>query len=291
MGNNKRFNDILNECLEHMLAGDETIEQCLRRYPEYASELGSLLRTAVTVKKAFDIKPSADARARVRFQLQSIMSKPKAEKRVRAAVPRWAVAVCVVLLVFFLSGGTVLAADGSMPGNPLYPVKLITENVRVSLTGSEEKKAELYALFADRRMAELDYLVAKGKSADIEKVARRLYKNYTMMGELSFIAGTESVTTASVPAPMLGAALASDNSTTTQQAETTGAKSIAGNSNASIRAKLKQILVYYASTQSDKIQKLLDSDKVPESAKIALRRALQTSGNNYQNAIDNLDDQ
>lgn len=289
MGNNKRFNDILNECLEHMLAGDETLEQGLQRYPEYASELEPLLRTAITLKKAVDIKPSADARARVRYQLQSVMAKPKIERRVRAAVPRWAVAVCAVLLVFVLSGSTVLAADGSMPGNPLYAVKLMTENVRISLAGSEEDKAELYAAFAGRRVAELEYMVEKGKLANAERVAQRLYNHYVRMGELAFVAAIDSVATAAVQAPapaMLGAESYGSDTTTL----TTEVPDAEAGANGNGRASLKQAFIYYASTQQAKIQALLDSDKVPESAKIALRRALRAAGNDYQNAIDNLGD-
>jgi hypothetical protein len=48
------------------------------------------------------------------------------------------------------------------------------------------------------------------------------------------------------------------------------------------------ILIYGAITQPDKIQQLLDSDKLPESIKPALRRILAASTIGYQNAISNL---
>jgi hypothetical protein len=41
---NKEFDNIFNECMERLLAGGETIEQCLQRYPAYAKELEPLLR-------------------------------------------------------------------------------------------------------------------------------------------------------------------------------------------------------------------------------------------------------
>jgi hypothetical protein len=53
-------------------------------------------------------------------------------------------------------------------------------------------------------------------------------------------------------------------------------------------SKLMNILIYNAITQPEKIQQLLSSDKVPESAKPALRRALAASNIGYQNAISNL---
>ena len=97
-------------------------------------ELEPLLRTAVLVNKAVDVKPSADFRAKARYQLQTMMAKSKAPRHA-AFVPRWAIAVCTVLLLFVLGGGTVLAADNSMPGSPLYGVKLVTENLSVKLAG------------------------------------------------------------------------------------------------------------------------------------------------------------
>ena len=72
MGNNKQFNNILDECLERLLTGQETVEQCLQRYPEYAAELEPLLRTAALMKKAVEVKPSADFRAKARYQMQLI---------------------------------------------------------------------------------------------------------------------------------------------------------------------------------------------------------------------------
>ena len=52
MENNKQFNTILDECLERLLTGQETVEQCLQRYPEYATELEPLLRTATIDEKS-----------------------------------------------------------------------------------------------------------------------------------------------------------------------------------------------------------------------------------------------
>jgi len=56
---------------------------------------------------------------------------------------------------------------------------------------------------------------------------------------------------------------------------------------ASNYSSLMNILLYNSVTQPEEIQKLLDSDKVPESVKPALRRALAASLINYQNAINN----
>ena len=155
---------IFNECLDSLLTGQATLEQCLQKYPAQAAELEPLLRTALAVNSAAAVQPDPQAKARGRYQLQLKMAqicKPR-----RAPVfgwqPRWAVAVVTVMLVLTLGGGTVLAANGSMPGNPLYPVKIATENVRIKLAGSPVEKEAILATSANRRVAEISHVVAKG---------------------------------------------------------------------------------------------------------------------------------
>ncbi len=58
MKKGKRFDNVLNECLERLLKG-ETIEQCLQSYPEQAAELEPLLRTALAAKRVSAIQPRA----------------------------------------------------------------------------------------------------------------------------------------------------------------------------------------------------------------------------------------
>ena len=293
MGNNKQFDAILNECLENLLAGKETGEQCLQRYPEYATELEPLLRTATIMNKAVDVKPSADFRARARYQLQSMMAESKAPKRATRFVPRWAIAVCAVLLVFVLGGGTVLAADGSMPGNPLYAVKLATENLSIKLAGSEEKKVELYATFADRRVMEMTQLVEDGKTQYLEISVQRLNNYYAKISESPSILGGkltfDGTATSSAPVPPTTESIKATDYTPATTPVTTVAQTYSSPASLSgSRNNLINNLNYYAATQPEKIQELIDSDKVPESVKPALRRALWASENIYIQAINNL---
>lgn len=299
MGNNKQFNTIFNECLEKLLTGNETIDQCLQHYPEYSAELEPLLRTAVMMNKAVDVKPSQEFRARARVQLQSIMAESKLPKRIPVFAPRWAIAVCAVLLLFVLSGSMVIASDGSMPGNPLYTVKLWTENLTVKLAGSEERKTELYIMFADRRISELDYLLANNNPEDMEQVADRLHTNYTMMNQLSMMVASDSRVMSASPPPGFGAPEVADDtngeqslgSPTVKTTEDTLAPTVGITTPSEFEdgnSELRGVIAYYAITQPEKIQELLDSDQVPESVKIILRRALWEAENGYQNALDNL---
>jgi hypothetical protein len=47
------LDDILDACIERLLAAGETLEQCLFRYPDHETHLKPLLETALTVREAF----------------------------------------------------------------------------------------------------------------------------------------------------------------------------------------------------------------------------------------------
>lgn len=63
--------------------------------------------------------------------------------------------VVVFSLLFGGAGATVYAAQGSMPDEALYGVKLLSEDVRLSLAGSTEAQIDLLMEYADRRNAEI----------------------------------------------------------------------------------------------------------------------------------------
>ncbi len=68
MRKSREFDNILNECLEKLLLKGETIEQCLRSFPEHADELEPLLQTTLAIKGASDIQPSPEFRDKARYQ-------------------------------------------------------------------------------------------------------------------------------------------------------------------------------------------------------------------------------
>ncbi len=185
----KEFDNILDECLERILTRGETIEQCLESYPEQSAELEPLLQTALLTKRASAIKPRPEFRERARYQLRSALQEME-EKRERRPFffgwqPRWATAVIVVLVFLLASGGTVAAAGNSMPDEPLYPVKLATETVRLTLTPSALGKAELYVKLVDKRVEEIIKMADKGKMKHVERTAQRLNTCLVMAANLA----------------------------------------------------------------------------------------------------------
>lgn len=279
MKKTKEFNTILNDCLERLLVKGETIEQCLQSYPEHAAEIEPLLQTAMATKKAVAIQPSPEFKARARYQFQSALQevKPKRALPFFGWQPQWAVAIAVVLVVLLAGGGTVTAAGYSMPDSPLYPVKLATEQVQLTLTPSDIGKAELHARLADRRVAEIVYIANKGKPKQIEQIAQRLNKHLAMIASLSLVEKGEMPMMAPAPQP-------AEAPVPRQQVEE-GAEAVPAPANA--RARLRMLLQHNEANHPAALDAALK--KAPESAKPALRRAIAASEANYQKALEALD--
>lgn len=176
----EQFENILDECLDRLRQGDG-VEQCLARYPERAAELEPLLRVAMASQKASSaVGPRPEFKARTRYEIQSrLHDKERKTEPGKASLvgwmPRWAVVVASVVLIFLLAGtGTVAASGTSMPDDTLYPVKLATERVQLRLSRGDIRKARVNVRLADRRIKEIVYLAKKGDSRRLDRALLRL---------------------------------------------------------------------------------------------------------------------
>ncbi|OGO20975.1 MAG: hypothetical protein A2144_08870 [Chloroflexi bacterium RBG_16_50_9] len=187
MGKAREFNGILDECLERVLIRHETLEQCLKDYPELAADLEPLLRIALVAKKASEIAPPDEFREKARHQFQAAI-RDMQSKKTRSFFnwqPRWATAVIVVLILLLAGSGTVAASSNSLPDEPLYTVKLATEAVQLALTLSPAGKAELYVKLADQRVAEIVSMAEKGRVEQLEETSERLDQHLLAVANLA----------------------------------------------------------------------------------------------------------
>ncbi len=84
--------------------------------------------------------------------------------RVSFAWERFAIPAGAFALILLISGGTSLAAEYALPGDPLYAVKTkINEPLIAALNTSESAEANWHATVALRRLEEADALAIKGK--------------------------------------------------------------------------------------------------------------------------------
>jgi len=271
--NNREFSDILDECLERLFSKGETLEQCLASYPGQATELRPLLETALAAKQASAIEPRSEFKARARYEFRSALQGMEAKRGLSFLEwwPRWATVVAIVLVLLLAGGGTVTASSGSMPNGFLYPVKIASEQVRLTLTPSKLGKAELYANLADKRVSEIVYVASKGNMEQVELTTQRLNNALTRIATLISIQkerGEGELMLA--PAP----AMAPDES-----AEAGKSVDIQGNG----RSELRQILANYAVSHPARLRAALE--EAPESIKPALRQAIDISVAGYDEAI------
>ena len=269
------FDRILYECLERLLVKGETIEQCLQGYPEQAANLKPLLQTALATREAVAIQPPAEFKAKARYQFRSALQEVASPRRhpFLSWLPRWATVVAIVLGVLMMGGGTIAAAGYSMPDNLLYPVKLATEQVQLTLTPSDIGKAKLCAKFADRRVAEIIYIANKGDAQQVEVITQRLDERLVMLARLtSPIEVAEAPRMLEAPPPM-------------QLEEAESSQEISGDKNN--RAKLRSTVANYAINHPAGLRAALK--EAPESTKPALRRAIIISVAGYERALKALD--
>jgi hypothetical protein len=73
----------------------------------------------------------------------------------------------MVLIVVSLGIGTAVAALQSVPGQPIYPLKKIVENIQLKLTSDPSAKANLQIQFANNRLDELTSVIDQTNSGEI----------------------------------------------------------------------------------------------------------------------------
>lgn len=136
--------------LAELLVGLSVLES-LREVPELAPEPATARRRALL----------AQAKRPTQRRVVAVPSRPLRLKR----FGRWAwakLAAAVALAVLTLGAATTYAAQGSLPAEPLYPIKLAAEDLRFALATHAESELILLLQGADRRVYEMIVLVESG---------------------------------------------------------------------------------------------------------------------------------
>ncbi len=129
-GETMTIQQALDQCLEDIRSGGASVEECLRRYPEFADDLRPLLRMAKRLESADEVRPSRAYKSRLRKQLVG-EEKPK-----RRFFP-WRMVLVGVLFVALILGALIWfgssfqAAGGSI--TPLPPMSLHSAGTLIPL--------------------------------------------------------------------------------------------------------------------------------------------------------------
>ncbi len=92
--------------------------------------------------------------------------------------------VLAVVILFGAPGATVVAAQGSLPDQALYPLKTWSEDAWLSLTGSPQTRLQVVLDLSDRRVVEMTRLLAAGHPIP-QQVQTRLQTELDMLLELA----------------------------------------------------------------------------------------------------------
>ena len=193
--NKQKFEILLAECLDRLEEG-ESLQSILDTYPQQANRLKPLLKAAFVSRSLPKPEPSPEAvqsgKNRLLAEVDSLRLENKFSKnRTKPAdarytgrllekihsfiekenidmklVPRLAIYVLITALVggFF----TVSASASSLPGDPLYGLKLSWERAQMVFTFDDDAQAELEEEFESERISEVEELLEEGREEEIE---------------------------------------------------------------------------------------------------------------------------
>ena len=167
----EKMEDILDLCIEEARAGRDP-EAVLRRHPEVADEIRPLLNLTAELRRL----PAPQSTGGGVMQALAHLANEQAEETANPRAPKasffslpvmWRVAAAV-LIVLFLGWSTATASAGAVPGDFLYPVKLLTERVKFFMTVNAEDRAELRIVFSEERLKEALRTHQRGGGVDKE---------------------------------------------------------------------------------------------------------------------------
>ena len=187
MGLDVSLEQALEYCLQELTeTGD--IEASLRRFPQYVDQLRPQLELAQAMRVFYRQVPeapgglkagrermlaaAAEQRKRGVAPASAATAKPAARRWRLAPLRIFALALVVALAVVVTGGGLAWASTQSLPGDLLYPIKLVTEDVRMALASTPEERVELALGFLDERIDESQALVVAERPVSDELVAQ-----------------------------------------------------------------------------------------------------------------------
>ncbi len=194
---NASFAAALDACCQRVKNG-EPLEDCLADYPAaYHSELTRLVPVAGRLAKVGQ-DPTPAFQARLERQLLTAVAEEQRRQRVGwlsrllssfllGPVARIATIVAVVFVIIIAGGyGVVNASDNTLPGNPLYYVKVVRESAAMALARDGSAKVGVNANQIAERGHELKLAIQlRASPRTVQSVALRLAQATNQMVNLA----------------------------------------------------------------------------------------------------------
>ncbi len=157
---------ILEDCLQRLRQG-QSLEDCLKLYPQEAVRLRPLLLAALKMQSLPKPEPRPEAiiagREKMLSSARLLFQPPRTEQKVLRLSFRLAFCITGLLLLTTMIF-VVVASAHSLPGNPLYGVKRGIETVRLGLTVNTSARQSLETRYAHERLNEIQSMIHNGIS-------------------------------------------------------------------------------------------------------------------------------
>ena len=197
-GQHDDIETILQDCLEKIQSGRDTLDGILEKYPHLADELRPALEAALWFrlrKATLDARPGFinASRRRLVERIQQEQSSQTIPKRLpvwddliqfwRALLGQrrlvFQIALVLLLVLGMVAGtsGVARAAQGSLPGELLYQVKTSLEKASITLAVGDATKASLHIRYAQRRLTEIQSLLLENREDQVAPTAA-LFENH-----------------------------------------------------------------------------------------------------------------
>ena len=121
-------------------------------------ELKSLRRASVDGRFLLSLRERLEAEMKMNPRpAPTVVSVPELIKLIK--INYMPVILTLAIIAVFGGGSAAMASQNSIPGDVLYPVKTLTEEVRAAVAVGAERKAELQTKFAAERVKEIDEIL------------------------------------------------------------------------------------------------------------------------------------
>ncbi len=177
----KDFDEILQTCLELIQGGQETVDSAVARYPELAEDLRPILEASLWIgsaREGFEPRPGFVTASRrrlvARIQEEQLQKPVSWREKLRQLLTTQQVApvafVVVLLLALFVSGTVVTVSQRALPGDGLYSVKQMLEQLALATSFDQANDAALQIRFVNERLEEFKALIAEGRYEEAKQV-------------------------------------------------------------------------------------------------------------------------
>ena len=161
----------LEVCLQRLRAG-EGLEQVLGAYPRWASEFRPILQAAQVAQVYADsirVSTNAQSQSRAAFLEAASEMIPRRTPVRRKRRARSGLLLLVLIAALTLAAVQLIGLSSeTLPGDWLYPLKLLEERVRLSLAADTAERLSLEFEYNQQRVREIEALLREGRIEDVQ---------------------------------------------------------------------------------------------------------------------------